>query len=78
MEFSYHAFEEIFTRGYRIAFPKEKIIIKAKTLKTPWMTKGLLKSSRRKQKLYNKFLRKRTFANEKDIKHTLNYLKKLK
>ena len=39
-EFSYHTFEEIFTRAYKKAFPKEKVIIKPKTLKTPWMTKG--------------------------------------
>ena len=38
--------------------------LKRKTLQNPWMTKGLLKSSKRKQKLYEKFLKKRTSRNE--------------
>ena len=33
-------------------------------MQNPWMTKGLLKLSERKQKLYEKFLKKRTSRNE--------------
>ena len=55
----------------------------------PRITKGLLKSSKRKQKLYNKFLKHRTYKNEniyktyKSLFETLkskskiNYYKKL-
>ena len=39
------------------------------------MTNGLLKSSKRKQKLYEKFLRKRTYKNETRYKGLKKYLK---
>ena len=37
--------------------PKVKIKIKPKNLLSPWISKGILKSSKRKQKLYDKFLK---------------------
>ena len=37
-----------------------KVSIKTKTLLNPWFTKGIKKSSEKKQKLYEKFLKKGT------------------
>ena len=53
-----------FSELYDAAFPETKIEIKTKNLLSPWLTKGLRKSSKRKKKLYGKFLKKRNLANE--------------
>ena len=53
---------------YDTAFPLMKIKIKSKNLLSPWMTKGLIKSSKRKKRLYEKFLKKRTIENENSYK----------
>ena len=50
---------------------EEKTIRPIKS-KSPWFTVGLRKSSRKKQKLYEKFLKNRTWKNEK---HYLIYKK---
>ena len=39
-------------------FPKQNIRIYIKDLESPWLTRGIKKSSKRKQKLYIKFLKK--------------------
>ena len=39
-------------------FPLKTISIKIKTLQNPWRNKGLLKPSKLKQKLYEKFVKK--------------------
>ena len=41
---------------------------KRKALLKPWMSKGLQKSSKKKQKLYDRFLKNRTEQNEKIYK----------
>ena len=46
---SYDLFLKYFLKHYEIAFPKIEIKIKTKNLLSPWITKGLLKSSTRKQ-----------------------------
>ena len=38
--------------------------IKLKDFETPWMSLGMKKSSRQKQKLYKKFLKKKTVESE--------------
>ena len=45
-----------FSELYDVAFSETKIEIKTKNLLSPWLTKRLSKSSKRKQKLYEKFL----------------------
>ena len=45
-------------------FPKQDIRIYKKDLQSPWITREIKKSSKRKQKLYVKFLKKRTRKNE--------------
>ena len=46
--------------------------IKTKDLESPWITKGIKKSSKKKQRLYLKFLKKR---NEKTKKEHQDYEK---
>ena len=43
------------------------VTIKSKTLKNPWKTKGFLKSSKSKQRLYDKYLQLKTYE------HDINY-----
>ena len=52
--------------------PNEAYELFLKDFESPWITKGLKKSSKRKQKLYAKFLKKR---NEKTEKDYLDYKK---
>ena len=49
-----------------------KMKIKTKDLESPWITKGIKKSSKKKQRLYSKFLKKR---NEKTKKEYQDYKK---
>ena len=52
--------------------------MKRRTFLNPWMSKGLQKSSKKKQKLYDKFLKNRTDQNEKryqDYKSLFEILK---
>ena len=55
---SYNIFSEKFVQIYDQAFPERKVEIKAKNLVSLWITRGLRKSSRKKQRLYEKFLSK--------------------
>ena len=48
---------------------KVKIKINAKTIQNPWITKGFTKSSKKRQKLYEQFLKKRAPQNEKKYKN---------
>ena len=75
---SYYKFLMKFSELYYVAFPETKIEIKTKNLLSPWLTKGLRKSSKRKQKLYEKFLKKRNLANEMAYKSYKNLFEKLK
>ena len=65
---AYNQFLEIFLTHYNACFPKKKIKIKTKNLASPWITRGIIKSSKRKQKLYEKFLKQRTNRNEVNYK----------
>ena len=60
------------------AFPKVKIKIKIKNLLSPWISKGILKSSKKKQKLYDKYLKNRTYKNEKNYKTYKNMFETVK
>ena len=50
-------------------FPKQNIRIYIKDLQSPWLTRGIKKSSKRKQKLYIKFLKNRNSKNELEYKN---------
>ena len=74
---AYKSFFDIFFKTYDKYFPKVRIKIKAKTIQNPWITKGITKFSKKKQKLYKRFLKKRTpedeqkYKNYKDIFETI-------
>ena len=51
---------------------------KIKDLNSPWMSKGLKKSSKLKQKLYIKFLKNKTTQNETIYKNYKNLFEKIK
>ena len=52
---AYEAFINKFNSLYEKIFEKFAVTVKSKTLKNPWITKGILKSSKTKQRLYDKF-----------------------
>ena len=45
---SYNIFLDKFIKLYDIAFPERKVEIKQKNLTSPWITRGLKKSSKKK------------------------------
>ena len=53
---TYEAFLNKFTSLYDNIFEKFPVTVKSKTLKNPWITKGILKSLKAKQRLYDKNL----------------------
>ena len=58
---------------------KKKIKLKNKDLQNPWTTKGIRRSSKRKQRLYETFLKNRNGKNEleyKNYKHLFESVKK--
>ncbi|XP_065665545.1 uncharacterized protein LOC136086971 [Hydra vulgaris] len=75
---AYDLFLNQFCKQYDKAFPEKKITVKTKTVLTPWMSNGLLKSSKRKQKLYDKYLKKTTYKNEMTYKNYKNIFEKTK
>jgi hypothetical protein len=73
----YETFYKTLFSVYDANFPiVEKIIKINKSSKSPWITKGLKKSSKIKQKLYIKYLKTKTPIAKKHIKTTNIYLKK--
>ena len=52
---SYKKFIAILTSIYDEFFPKNQIKVRHNKNSTPWITKGIAKSSKRKQKLYKSF-----------------------
>ena len=62
---TYDNFIEIFSSLYDEYFPKKKIKLKPQKHNSPWIAKGIKKSSKRKQKLYEKFLKNKNEKNEK-------------
>ena len=63
---AYKKFSNVFSNLYEIAFPKIKIKVNSKYQISPWIASGLLKSSKRKQKLYEKFLKNGNYVNKEN------------
>ena len=61
---AYKTFLNKFTSLYDKILEKFAVLVKPKTLKNPWKTKGILKSSKAKQRLYDKFLKSKTYEHE--------------
>ena len=59
-------------------FPLTEIEIKPKSLKTPWFSKGVSKSSKTKQRLYIKFLKNKSAESEEKYKNYKIFFEKLK
>ena len=75
---AYDIFTKQFLKLYESCFPLKKIVVKRKNLLSPWITAGIMKSSKQKQKLYVKFLKHRTFTNEKNYKNYKQLFEKVK
>ena len=76
---AYKAFLKRFSTLYDTYFPEKKIKLKNKDLQSPWITKGIRRSSKRKQSLYEKFLKNQNEKNEleyKNYKHLFEAVKK--
>ena len=58
---------------YNKYFPKQSIRVYKKDLQSPWITRWIKKSSKRKQKLYVKFFKNRNSKSELEYK---NYKKR--
>ena len=74
---AYKTFLKQFSTLYDTYFPEKKH--KNKDLQSPWITKGVRRSSKRKQRLYEKFLKNRNEKNEleyKNCKHLFEAVKK--
>ena len=75
---SYNIFLDKFIKLYGKAFPERKVEIKRKNLTSPWITRGLKKFSKRKERLYDKYLKRRNDKNKKADKTYKSLFKKLK
>ena len=74
----YDLFLKLFSLQYNKAFPLKKIQLKEKSLKSPWLIPGFLKSSKKRQRLYAKFLKSKTLTNERNYKAYKNLFEKIK
>ena len=61
---AYKYFLNIFIDIYSISFQKSEVKVKFKSHQISWITKGIAKSSKKKLRLYEKFLKNRTPKNE--------------
>ena len=75
---AYELFFDTFISIYDTCFPKIKVKLKTKNNQSPWITKAIIKSSKKKQKLYEKFLKNRTLENERVYKVYNNLFETIK
>ena len=74
----YDTFLKTLTDMYDANFPIRDYILKDKDIKSPWISKGLKKSSKTKQRLYIKFLKTKTLEDESKYKNYKNLFEKLR
>ena len=72
---SYNIFLKKFAQIYDQTFPERKTKIKPRNLVSPWISQGLRRSSRNKQRLYKKFFEQRNSKNEEAYKIYKNCMK---
>ena len=75
---AYKYFLNIFIDIYDKSFPKSEVKVKFNNDQSPWITKGIVKSSKKKQRLYEKFLKNRTPKNEETYKTYKNLFETIK
>ena len=68
----------IFIDIYDKSFPKLEVKVKFKSDQSPLITKGIAKSSKKKQRIYEKFLKNRTPKNEETYKTYKNLFETIK
>ena len=73
----YDDFESKFVSLYDTHFPLESKTFKKKRINKPWFTNELRKLSRKKEKLYNKFIKHPTALSENNYKCFRNYYTKI-
>ena len=66
---AYEVFLNKATSLYDKVFEKYVVTVKSKTLKNLWITKGILKSSKTNQRLYDKFLKSKSYEHEISYKN---------
>ena len=64
---SYEYFFRTFERSYNHVFLIKEVSLKLKTVSKSWLTKGLKKSFKREQQLYDYFLKSKTNEHEKNF-----------
>ena len=69
LDSAYEVFLNKSTSGYDKIFEKFVIVVKSKTLKTTSTKKGILKSSKTKQRLYYKCFKSKTYEREISCKN---------
>ena len=74
----YNTFVNTIHDVYDVNFPIIEFTLTKKGLNSPWITKGLKKSSKTKQKLYIKFLKTKNLENEMNYKNYKNLYEKLR
>ncbi|XP_065647331.1 uncharacterized protein LOC136077015 isoform X1 [Hydra vulgaris] len=74
----YNSFFKTFYDIYDTNFPEVNLKLKAKSIKSPWITKGLRKSSKIKQKLYINYLKCKTNENKIIYKNYAKLFERLK
>ena len=74
----YKTFFKIFSELYERHFLLKNFQIKAKGLYATWISKGLKKSSKQKQKLYIKFLKNKSTQNKQIYKNYKHLFEKLR
>ena len=71
---AYDSFLNEYTAVYNSCFPLKKQTVKRGTLNKPWLSKALLESIRKKNKLYKRYLRNPSPQNEEKYKKYKNKL----
>ena len=66
---AHEAFFNKLTSLYIKTFENFVVTVKSETLKNPWMTKGIKKSSKTKQSLYDKFIKSKTYEHDTSYKN---------
>ena len=74
----YDTFLKTLTDIYDANFAIRKYILKDKDINSPWISKGLKKSSKTKQRLYIKFVKAKTLEDESKYKIYKSLFKKLR
>ena len=75
---AYKYFLNIFIDIYDKSFPKSEVKVKFKSDQSPWITKGIAKLLKKKQRLYEKSLKNRTPKNEEKYKTYKNLFETIK